>query len=250
VSKTISGAIHDEFALVGPAGLYYAPGSIVLRHPDAFLVFQAGVRIMFAEGATIRIDQGTFQVLGTEESPVELISATFDLVSEFGDTGIDTSSTWGGVWMGSGSTGSEFLSQKYTGGSVFRHCSIENAGYVFPASIHIEQTSIYVDNVSITKSGGNGIAISGAFASALLENSVVADSQKYGIHLDQTQGTVVINKVDVTGSFDAGVYANMYDGVTIIDSNFWNNYLRSPSSTSSRQIYCVNGRGRFEMTGR
>lgn len=76
--NTISGTISDAILIVVPSGLYYAPGSIILRHPNAELVLEAGVSIEFAPHASIRVDQGTLRVLGENGAPVLLAPVSAD----------------------------------------------------------------------------------------------------------------------------------------------------------------------------
>jgi parallel beta-helix repeat protein len=226
ISKTIACVIRDDTTVVVPAGLYYAPRSITLRHANAILVFQAGVRVMFAEGASIRIDEGTFVVRGTDASPV-IMTSTSRLLDEFGVAYVQNSTRWGGVRFGPNSNPSVIQSDEYVSGSALEGCVIQDAGYSYlnsPAALYLEQVSVLLDRVSVLDSGSGGIYMYYSRTAVLLKDSIISGSAGYGLFLNAPTSEVTLQKVTVQASQSIGVYASYHQNLSISDCRFSANY--------------------------
>lgn len=274
VSKMIGGTMLQQETVVVPEGLYYAPESIILRHPGALLVVEAGARIMFAPGALIRIDEGELHVLGAEGNQVELTSTDRHVV-EYGDPTIPSSAQWGGIWFGPLSNASSAVEGEYVDGSLLRHCLVANGGFTdeFPSAsaLYFDEVSVVLDNLMVDGSGGHGVMFnrpmvlvllhqvhinategSGLYipnpqASVTLEDVMISDSDSYGLlSSSSASGTShVLERVSVTGSRYEGIYFSYIEDIEILGSYFVGNYLGGGT-----QVYLENGKGTVSISSR
>jgi hypothetical protein len=242
ISKTIACVIRYDTTVVVPSGLYYAPRSITLRHANAILVFEAGVRIMFAAGASIRIDEGTFEVRGTETNPV-IMTSTSRLLGEFGVADVQNSTRWGGVWLGPNAKPSVIQFGEYVSGSVLQGCVIQNAGFFnSPAALYLGQVSVLLDRVSVIDSGSDGVQLVNSRGTILLKELIISGSARYGLYLNAPTSEVTLQKVTVQGSRNRGVYASSHQNLRILDCRF--------SDNDGYQVFSTAGQGILEVAKR
>jgi hypothetical protein len=200
VNSTIACVIRDERTVVVPAGAFQATRSIVLRHPNALLVMEAGAQITFSPGTSIQVHQGTLKVVGTQMKPVIL-------TSEIG-------SSWAGIWFGSGSTSTQFSADTYVDGPLLRECTIKNAA----SAVSMQQVSVLLDGVSIQDSGSSvgssAISLSFTQTRALLQN-VAIQAHTYGIVLSNVASSVTLQNVSISNSTGFGLYVYSCNAVFV-----------------------------------
>jgi len=242
VEMTISGTVDDDLLIVVPAGLYYAPGSIILRHPNAILVLEAGVRIMFAPYASIRVDQGMLKVLGDIDNPV-LLAPTQDLLAEYGDASIESSSLFDGIYFGANSNPTVLGGgNTYVSGSVIRHCVLEYGGYFSKtASIYLDRVSVALDQVTILGKWDRsvtGVYINRPLDPVLLRGVNVTNAGSYGVYVYFPTSTTEIVDTAIEGSRNYGLYLNQVKETNVVRSSVHNN---DESNSNSIQVYGYSG---------
>jgi hypothetical protein len=249
VGRTISGTVFEAVTILVEAGLYYAPRSIVLQHPDAVLIFEAGVRILFGPSVIIRITEGEFRVLGNTTHPV-LLSSTDRLLNAYGDSEIPSSSEWGGIWFGPGAEGSDIAGSEYTDGSVLRHFILVNGGYAsMPAAVYLERVGVMINSGLIEGSGSDGVYAYDAPGDFLIRDSVIERSKRRGVYVDSSFNaqSVVIQDTNITFSAQEGLLVNKGESVKISGSHFVANFEKDPTGT---QIYSKGGSNFFNISDR
>lgn len=251
-----------------PQGLYYAPESLVVRHPDAELILEAGVRIMFAPEASLRVDQGLLRVLGSETNPVEL-SSTDWLALEYGDSSIPVSSEWGGVYFGPSATGASFTSGVYAHGAILQGCTIVDAGFladttaVMLQGVHVNGTNerfnsgigiefknaaaglVLLDDVQVEHSAGIGIQF--YHPAADVELHAVSVSHAADIGLNSYRGSILLDMVNVTNCSKEGVKLHEPLHVSIADSYFKSN---SQGLQADVEVWLLDLQGQAIVTSR
>lgn len=237
--RTLSGTISEGVTVIVPSGLYYASGSIILRHPEAQLILESGVQIMFAEHASIRVDFGTFKVLGSTEMPVQL-TPTMNLTFEYGDSAIPNSTVFDGIYFGpncNGTTAGD--GNQYISGSILQGLDINFGGYdQASASIYLDgvsvmlknvnvrgdwsrnvhgiyiynpEDSVLLDGVSIENAGGEGIFISYASSQITIMNVEVHGCRSYGIRIMYSESSI-ISRSHIHHNGEDQVYVSDYSG--------------------------------------
>ena len=140
---------------------------------SALLVLEAGVSIMFAETAGISVQSGTLQVLGTEESPVHLVSTNLR-AGDYFQRAVDQTSKWGGLIFDSSAQDTQFSEDgDFLAGSTIRHCSLVNGGLTQSSALYMESSSILLQDVTIINAQGTGIYVDSP-SSPLLHNGDAA----------------------------------------------------------------------------
>lgn len=218
-NMTLGGTLSDGATVVVPRGLYYASGSIILRHPEAQLVLGPGVRIIFAEYASIRVDRGVLKVLGDMDDPV-VLSPTQNFTSYFGNSPIEYSTVFDGLYFGPNSNGTVLgEGNKYIDGSILRHCTINFGGYHSnSASIYLDQVSVMLEKVTIL--GDWSRAVYGVYAyylqDPLLFNEVSVKSAGYdGLYIMYAHGGITLSHIDIQGCRNNGITI-FYSGSTYV----------------------------------
>jgi len=144
-AMTLGCTILDPISVAIPAGLYYASSNIILRHPEASLTFEAGVQVMFAATAAIKVDEGVFKILGSRADPV-VLGPTERFIGAYMHTGVVSSSSWGGVAFGSNANSTIVSGNAYVDGSIISNCVIEYGGSSPTlASLSMNTASIFVE---------------------------------------------------------------------------------------------------------
>lgn len=242
--NTLGGSILDGSIVRIPSGLFLALSPIILNHPQAELILEAGARIMFVESATIDVRQGTLKALGTQESPVELVSTDVYLEEYASSIPIESSARWGGIRFGTDTVSSSFLDTQYVDGSIIQHCRIQNAGYSpLRAAVMLDTTSVLLEHVDIDSSGGDGVYISGTTSATddlVLRSVVVTNADDSGLALSNAFNSLVLSDVNITGSGYRGVWLQSHGNVRITDSHF--------SSNNGEQIASASGRGYLNVS--
>ena len=242
VRRTISCVIRDASTVVVPAGLYYAPRPITLRHPNSLLAFEAGARIMFAPGASIRIDEGTFEVRGTTSNPV-ILTSTSELLSDFGGDSVQNSTEWVGVSFGPDSNPTVTFSDEYVSGSILQGCVIRNAGHHgAQAAVSIEQVSVMLRQVSVLNSGSDGVRFLSTQSSILVQDSIISGSASFGLHVYDPASAAMLQRVAVIGSGSYGLNAAWHQNLSISACSFDGN--------RDYQVQSFVGQGVLEVTER
>ena len=222
---TLDGTLSEGVTVVVPKGLYYVAGSIVLRHPHAQLIIEAGVRLMFAEHASIRVDYGVLKVEGSVNEPVEL-SPTKNLTAEYGNSAIDNSTVFDGIYFGEYTNGTKLGDgSQYIDGSVLRHCTMKFGGYYSrDASIYLHRVSVMMEGVTVLGDWSRsvkGIYMLDLNDVVLLSGVSVQNVGNQGIGIYNADNGVTLSNVDIQGSRYQGLYMYYCEGsVSIIASNF------------------------------
>jgi hypothetical protein len=241
VSRTI-GCVVGDASVVVPAGLYYAHRSITLRHPNSHLVFKAGARIMFAPGASIRVDEGTLEVHGTNEAPV-LMTSTSRLLGEFGGKVVPNSTQWGGVWLGPNAKPTVTKSDEYVSGSVLQGCVIQDAGYfTSSAAVYVGHVSVMLDHVSVLDSGSDGVQFLNTRSAILVKDSIISRSRASGITFGAPSSTSTLQNVVIRDSGSNGLSASRHKDLIISNCRFDRN--------GRTQILAYGGDGALVVTKR
>lgn len=227
-NMTIGGTILDGVEISVPPGLYYAEKPIVLRHPVVELTLQAGVRIIFAPKASIRVDQGTLKISGNEDNVVYL-GPTKGRAGEHGNAAkIENTTDWGGLFFGPDARNTDLSSAKeYLGGSMIRYCSVEFGGYSWPpkvASIHIVETNVMISGVSVIgmpKYSVDGIRYemsdSALDMKIVVKNVDILEAGGYGITIYRSRGSILSN-LSVSSCKTGGLYFSSCSNVGISKS--------------------------------
>lgn len=243
-AKTIGGTIFESLTVQVPVGLYYATSSIIVNNPDAELVFEAGVRIMFPPSATIHVREGTFQVLGTSVNPVVLASTSV-FATEYGDPDIVESDQWGGLYFGPNVNSTTLLDAEYVDGSLLRHCQIINAGFggVLSAAVEMESSTILMENVDIEDSGSRGVYVTGDSGFDMIMNDVqITGSLGFGLFTNNFKNVLSLGSLNITDSGATGAYLSYHGDVRVTSSTFVGN--------SDRQLYSRFGVGDLSVSDR
>jgi hypothetical protein len=209
VKMTLSGIISEDIVVTVPRGLYYSPGSIILQHPKAQLVLEAGTRIMFAEHSSIRVNQGVLKVLGEENNHV-LLAPTSELAPEFGDSSIVSTPYFDGISFGAYSNGTILGGEStYVDGSILRHCNVKLGGYFRrSSSVSMDQVSVMLDHVVVEGEWGRsvtGVYFRNPKHPVVLRHVSVRNSGGIGIQIYNIQNTTQIEDVDVHNSRGNGI---------------------------------------------
>ena len=245
--KTIGGAITEDLTLVVPAGLYYAPKSILLQHPNATLVFETGVKIMFHESASLTVRQGEFKALGTAENPIFLTS-TDRFISQFGSADVANTSQWGGIWFLPDAVDAVVDGTEYVEGSVFRQCIIQNGGYGGrPAALYLDGTSAMLDGVQILKSGYRGIYARNTEGTIVIKDTTIRQSSYTGLEFYNMDKMIDLKGVAVTGATRQGLYLRYCSNVRVSGSHFSENYAYS---SEGHQVYSQYSQGYLNISSR
>lgn len=208
-----------------PRGLYYSKEPIVLRHEDAQLVIEAGTKIMFAEGSSLQVDKGILKIVGAENDTVQLAS-TSQLLNEYGVMvpPILETETWAGVSFGPLAVPANFSEAGvFAGGSMLQHCLIVGAG------LAADESSVFLDHVSIEDSPGAGLHFHDTQDTVQLQSVEVKRAASYGIQFDSPSSRVILDDVtvrDCTALNRRGLYIQSKGGdgdVSISNSAFYDN---------------------------
>jgi len=241
-ANTIGGTVFEGLVVQVPAGLYYATSSIIVNHPDAEVVFEAGVRIMFRPSASITVRQGTLKVLGTSTATVTF-GPTSLFAEEYGDPSVVESDRWEGIWFGPETNSTALLETEYIDGSLLRHCQIVNAGYDGAvASVTMESSTVMMDSVLIEGSGSYGVYINqGSGMDMVGKNVAIVGSNSYGLYTNRLSALLTLNLLNITGSSSTGAYLNYHGDVRVVDSyfkgnggNFYSSYGKGDLNVTSR----------------
>ncbi len=206
---TLDGTLSEAVTVVVPKGLYYVAGSIVLRHPNAQLLIEPGVRLMFAEHASIRVDYGVLKVEGSVDDPVEL-SPTQNLTAVYGDSGIENSTVFDGIYFGQYSNRTVLGDgNQYIDGSVMRHCTVKFGGYFSrDASIYLNRVNVMLDSVTVLGDWSryvNGIYMYSPSDAVLLSGVSVQNVGNIGVHIDYAYYGISLTNVNIRGCHNSGV---------------------------------------------
>ena len=172
--------------MIVPSGLYYAVGSITLRHPEAQLILQPGVQILFAEYASIRVDYGVLKVLGSMDEPVHL-APTMNFTRMYGSMEIPNSTVFGGIYFGPNSNGTLVGDgNQYISGSILQGLYVNFGGY------HQASASVYLNRVSVM----------------LRKVSIMGDWSKsvYGVYIYDPEDLLLLDEVSVESMGSDGIY--------------------------------------------
>lgn len=237
---TISGSIFDGATISVPAGIYYAPGSITLQHPEATLILEAGVRIMFAQSASLRVVEGALQIQGNPGNLVELTSID-QLIDEFGNDGsIESTTSWVGVWLGQYSNAER---------SFLRGCSISNAGRSpLSASVYLDRVTVPFENVMIVDSLSRGLYAESSSSNIEIAGMTILGANGYGIFFYAVTGSILFESLNITGSTLDGVYLDRCGDTTVTRARVYANGASAPSFY--RQIWWEDGSGGFSIRDR
>jgi len=225
-------------------GLYYATSSIIVNHPKAELVFEAGVRIMFRPSATIHVSQGTLQILGTGASPV-VLAPTSLFSSEYGDPVVVDTNQWGGLYFGPDANSTTLLDTEYIDGSLMQHCRIVNAGYdsVLTAAVSMDGSTVLMDNVAVEGSGNDGVYVNGNSGSDMvLKDVTIVGSIRHGLYANYFSALLTLNSLNITGSGNRGAYLNGHGDVRLSESHF--------SQSGNALLYSNYGTGDLNVSSR
>ena len=244
----IGGLIDSGYTIAVPAGLYYAEESIILRHPDAELILEAGVHIIFPSYSSIRIDKGTFKILGSAQERV-FLTPTADFISKHGGSNLKHSASWGGIYFGSGAKKSIIgSSNEYISGSLLRQCSISNAGYASPtkqASVYLYYISVMLDGVSIEAIDiANSNSVDGVYfhrpPSVVTTNDLnIYKAGRYGLRVEYPGDRAVFKGLNVSMSGNYGLHLYYPQDTIISHSKFEGN--------NQRQIYLYSSYNNFDF---
>jgi len=127
-----------------PCSSYSSSGTTV--RSGAVLTVDPGVTIKFGSGATLDI-QGTLVATGTASQPVTFTSASATPAP--GD--------WQGVWFEPNSQGT----LSYTTISDSGSYSCSGCGQPYDTALSVQNATVRLDHVTITKSGSDGISMTG-----------------------------------------------------------------------------------------
>lgn len=221
---TLAGTLSQGVTVVVPSGLFHAAGSIILRHPDAQLVFQPGVRIMFAKHATIRVDYGVLKVLGEVHNPV-ILAPTQNFTSEYGNDEIENTTVFDGIYFGPNSNGTETgQGNQYISGSILSHCEIHFGGYFkSDKSVYINSVSVMMNDVLIWGDWSryvDGIYIQYPSSVVLLDGVVVRNAGSYGVYIYSAHDGATLSNVQVHGCRHDGVHIENSGSTVIAHSVF------------------------------
>lgn len=239
---TIGGTIDNEFTLVVHAGLYYSDKSIILRHPTAQLVLEAGVHIIFASYSSIRIDEGVLKILGTDEEQVYL-TPTSKFTGEYESNELENSTEWRGIYFGQNAEPSLMSdTNEYISGSIIRKCNLSNAGST--ASIHLNGVSVILDGVKIEFSDFSvntyGVYFQNSPGPIFANDVHITAANNVGMFIHTPEDRVTLNGLNISMSASYGLYLVHPQDTRIVDSIFDQN--------NNRQIYSFYGNGDFNMT--
>lgn len=221
-SMTIGGTLSARVTVIVPSGLYYAVGSIILRHPGAQLILRPGARIMFAKHASIRVDYGVLKVLGDYANPV-VLSPTQNLTAEYGNTLIENSTVFGGIFFGPNSNDTQVgEGNVYIGGSFISHCEVNFGGYHSESSsIEMDHANVMLEKVTILGDWSNsahwvhGVRIYYPTGAVVLDAVKVHGAGFYGIYIYNAYDEVILTGLDVQGSRSHGLAIDISGSVSI-----------------------------------
>lgn len=239
---TLSGTLSQGGAVVVPSGLFYAPGSIILRHPDAQLILEPGARIIFAKHASIRVDYGVLKVLGDENDPV-ILAPVLNFTTEYGNSKIENSTVWDGIYFGPDSNETELSegNNLYISGSIISHCKIYFGGYYTKgASVHQDEVSVLMKEVTIFGDFSryvNGIEIYNPNTPVYLDGVSVRNAGSNGIYIRYADEGALISKADVHGCRYKGVRIEYSGSTTLVSSRIHSNL--------DDQVYVYDNSGMF-----
>ncbi|KAL3790397.1 hypothetical protein ACHAW5_008354 [Stephanodiscus triporus] len=244
--KRISGTIADDLVIVVPPGLYYAPGSIILRHPKAQLVIMAGAHIIFAEYASIRVDQGALKILGDDRNSVYLTPTS---AAQYNDT-IENSTIFDGILFGPNSNGTVFGdNMEYVAGSIIRHCEVKYGGYYkSSATIRLDEVSVMLDHVTIIGQWGrsvDGILFIRPSGPVFLRSVNISNAGGSGIVVSEAKRISSFADVNIHGCYREGLVIRYSKEAVIVRSTFDGN---GESSEVNSQVYSYGGTGDFNVT--
>ena len=208
---TIECVITAPVTIVIRGGTYNATGPVILRHPNAALLIESGVTIKFAPSASLVVDFGTIQVVGTADQPVNLM---LDSDPE------NMEAHWGGVFLRRDMVGSRIINGVYIGGSAFRHCIVSHAGATGAAVT--SQATIYFESVIIEEAKRDGLALEG-LDSAVLKNIQVHRSGQNGVKVSNVGDTLLFLGVNVTESGNDGVVCIRHRDIVLQEGSFKRN---------------------------
>ena len=234
----LDGILSTGETVVVPRGLYYAVSSIILRHPEAQLILEPGVRIMFAEYASIRVESGILKVLGEVDDPVLLVP-TQNLTIEYGKIDIENSTVFDGVYFGPSSIGTIFgEGNQYIDGSILRHCYLKFGGYFqSSASIYLDQVSVMLEHVTVL--GDWSQSVSGVYVYfpsdlVVLIGVSIQNAGYDGLYISYAYGGISLSDIDISGCQYNGLTIHFYGSSDIRGSTFDGN--------GGDQVYLVSGK--------
>jgi hypothetical protein len=187
----ISGTIANDLVIVVPPGLYYAPGSIILRHLKAQLVIMDGAHIIFAKYAYICVNQSALKILGDNGNSVYLTPTS---AAKYNDPSIKNSTIFDGILFGPNSNGTVFGdNMEYVAGSIIRPCEIKYGGYYkSSATIFLDEVSVMLDHIAIIGEWGRNV---------------------HGIYFSRPSGPVFLWGVIISNAGGSGI--EVYDATRI-----------------------------------
>jgi hypothetical protein len=234
----LDGMLSSGETVVVPRGLYYAASSIILGHPEAQLILEPGVRLMFAEYASIRVDRGILKVLGEMDDPV-LLAPTQNLTVEYGKLDIENSTVFDGIYFGPNSIGTIFgEGNQYIDGSILRHCFVKfGASVTNSASLYLDQVSVMLEKVTIMGDWSRtayGVCVY-APVDALVFTGVCIQNAGYdGLYISYAYGGIFLSDIDIRGCLYNGLTIHFYGSADVRGSTFDGN--------GGDQVYSVSGK--------
>jgi hypothetical protein len=234
----LDGMLSSGETVVVPRGLYYAASSIILSHPEAQLILEPGVRLMFAEYASIRVDRGILKVLGEMDDPV-LLAPTQNLTVEYGKLDIENSTVFDGIYFGPNSIGTIFgEGNQYIDGSILRHCYVKfGASVTNSASLYLDQVSVMLEKVTIMGDWSRtayGVCVY-APVDALVFTGVCIQNAGYdGLYISYAYGGIFLSDIDIRGCLYNGLTIHFYGSAYVRGSTFDGN--------GGDQVYSVSGK--------
>ena len=220
---TLGGTISEDVIVTVPKGLYYAPGSIILRHPNAVLVIESGVRIMFAEHASIRVDYGVLKVLGEMDDPIEL-TPTQNLTDEYGSSDVLVSTVFNGIYFGANSNGTQVSEgNQYIAGSLLSNCIVKYGGYFqSSASVYLDRTSVMLKNMTVIGDWSRyvyGVYVYNPSTFVLIDEVRVYNAGSIGVYIYSADERVTLTDISVQGCRGDGVNIQYTSSSVIISGS-------------------------------
>ncbi len=234
----LDGILSSGETVVVPRGLYYAASSIILRHSEAQLILEAGVRIMLAEYASIRVDRGILKVLGEIDDPV-LLAPTQNLTVEYGKLDIENTTVFDGIYFGPNSIGTIFgEGNQYIDGSILRHCYLKFGGSITnSASIYLDQVSVMLEKVTVMGDSirpAYGVYVYAPVDALVFYGVSIQNAGYDGLYISYAYGGISLTDVEISGCLYNGLTIHFYGSADVRGSTFDGN--------GGDQVYSVSGK--------
>lgn len=166
---TVGGPLFSDTTWTAANSPYTATNSIQVMN-GATLTIEPGVTVKFAAGKALSVS-GELIARGTANNPIRFTGATA------------TPGYWGFIKFEADSTDATYDDNDvYTGGSILQHAVVEYAGSADnnPGAIVANQSSPYIDHVTVRYSARNGIYLDQS--SARVTNNLIEESGRNGIN--------------------------------------------------------------------